>query len=64
MLAKLTGSFELTEIGSDEIIEFEKDMVVEVVREVTFDGYPQYMIYSEELNESTVVYSGLLEFIQ
>jgi len=40
---------------------FEKGMEVEILKEVKQKyGYKQFVIYSEELNESTVVYDGLL----
>jgi len=61
--AKLNWSFQTQELGSDVVKEFQIDEVVEVVREVRSEnGKRQFIIYSEELNESVVVFEDLLSF--
>jgi hydroxymethylpyrimidine pyrophosphatase-like HAD family hydrolase len=62
--ARLLANITLLEAGcEDEAKTFKKDSIVEVVREVRSEnGYKQYLIYSEELNDSTVIYSELLDF--
>lgn len=61
--AKLKWSFEIQELGSDEVKEFKMGDTVEVIREVRVqEGKRQFIIYSEELNESTVVFEDLLSF--
>lgn len=67
--AKLTGSFAVGELYDDytnveSIVEFKIGMEVEVLRQVTMNSdLKLFIIYSEELNESTVVQEGLLEFL-
>lgn len=49
----------------DNKIVFAEGMEVEVLRIFTVDGspYTHYVIYSDELKESTTVYEDLLKFI-
>lgn len=56
---------EISEDGVDnDIVVFEEGMEVEIIRELSPKyGYRQFIIFSEELNESTVVYEGLLSNI-
>jgi hypothetical protein len=59
---------EIVESGDIEgKVMFEFGEVVEVLKEVkpnTRLGYKLYAIYSERLNEATVVYEGLLNFVE
>lgn len=49
----------------EDYAHFKAGSVVEIVREVesTLPSGRQFIIYSKQLNEATVVYDGLLEFI-
>lgn len=69
--AVLTGSFHIAQVDSDgyavddDFITFEKGMEVEVLREApSSNEYKQYVIYSEQLGESTTVYERLLDFLK
>lgn len=47
------------------ISNFESGSEVEVIREVqSNNGYRQFIIYCSKNNESTVVYDGMLNFIE
>lgn len=68
--AKMKRTIELHEtedgyiLDEDDCIRFEKGEIVEVLKEIDCGtGYKNYVIYSENAQDSTVVHGKLLEFI-
>jgi hypothetical protein len=65
--AILKRDVSIGELGTDEedYCDFYKGMELEIVRELNsrVKGSRQFIVYSEELNESTVIYDGILELI-
>jgi hypothetical protein len=65
--AILKRDVSIGELGTDEedYYHFYQGMELEIVRELKsrVKGSRQFIVYSEELNESTVIYDGILELL-
>lgn len=64
LVGEIYESFEDTN-EIDEIRTFKKGTIVEVLKsfEVIGSPYEYFVIFSEEINESTTVYSEILDFV-